>query len=130
MNKKKFLIIAAILMIIVGLLRGLGGLLLIINGNNLQVEPPISASDLVSKLCGLGLIFVTLLFVYSSFLLLKYKNKKGWTLGWIAIIIFIAGGIINGYLLFGNPFVQDQIINVTASILIGINLLLGKKSLQ
>lgn len=130
MKKNIFIIIASILMILIGVLRGFGGLLLALKGNSIPVEPRIIASNLISNLCGIGLIIVCLLFVYSAYLLLTRKYSQGFRLSWIAIGLFLIGGIVNGYLLFKNPFVQDQIINFSASILIGIFLLIGKKRLK
>jgi hypothetical protein len=51
-------------------------------------------------------------------------------LSWIGIAVFLVGRLVNGYLMFGNPFVEDQIINFCASILVAISLLLGKKALN
>ena len=130
MKKNIYIVIASILMILTGILRGSGGVLLILKGNTVPVEPPIIASNLISKLCGIGLIIVCFLFVYSAYLLLNRKYIKGFKLSWIAIGLFLIGGIVNGYLLFKNPFVQDQIINFSASILIGILLLIGKNNLN
>jgi len=73
---------------------------------------------------------VFILFLFAATLLLRRKSAKGFSWSWIAIILFLAGGLVNGYLLFDNPFVQDQIINFSASILIAILLLIGKKQLQ
>ena len=130
MNRRIYIIIASILMLLVGLLRGTGGILLLLNGNNLEVEPSIVASDLTARICGTGLILLFVIFAVSSFRLLKNKSLSGWKLGWIGIFAFILGGLLNGYLLFGTPFVQDQVINIGASILIGGSLLIGKKSLK
>lgn len=129
MKKRIFIIVASVLMLLVGVLRGIGGFFLLINGNKIDVYPPITATDLVSRLCGIGLIIVLVIFFIASFKLLKNSNPRGWNLAWIGIFIFLFGGLLNGYLLFGNPFVQDQIINFGASILIALNLLIGRKSL-
>lgn len=130
MNRKVFLIIAAVLMALAGILRGIGGIILIMQGNKVGVEPPIISADMVARLCGIGLVIVMSLFLYAAYLLVKHKSYSGWKLSWIAIAVFLAGGIINGYLMFGNPFVQDQIINFSASILIALSLILGKKALK
>src|SRR5690606_28407080 len=102
MKLRIFIVIASVIMILVGLLRGIGGILLLINGNNIDVAPPVSANSLVSRLCGIGLLIVFLTFSISAFYLLKYKCKNGWMLAWIGIAIFLLGGLINGYLLFGT----------------------------
>lgn len=124
----RYFIIASILMIFIGLVRGIGGFLLILHGNSVDAGPRITASECQTLLLGIGLIIVFILFLTSAFLLIIQKSKIGWILSWIAIAIFLLGGIINGFVLFGKPNIQGQIINVLASVLIGINLILGKVS--
>ena len=124
--KNKYLIIASILMILVGFLRGFGGLLLILHGNNVNAGNAISASQTQSHLLGIGLIIVFILFITSAYLLLRQKIKIGWILSWIAIVVFLLGGVINGIVLFGAPKIQGQIFNLTASILIAFNLIQSK----
>jgi hypothetical protein len=130
MKRRIYITMASVLMILVGILRGIGGIILLINGNNLDVEPKIMASDLISRICGIELITLFFIFLVASLKLLKNKSLSGWNLAWIGLFIFIFGGLINGYLLFGTPFVQDQIINFVASILIATCLIFGKKSLK
>ncbi|MDD4698236.1 MAG: hypothetical protein PHR52_11955, partial [Fermentimonas sp.] len=70
------------------------------------------------------------LFIIAPSKLFKHKSRSGWNLSWIGIAVFLVGRLVNGYLMFGNPFVEDQIINFCASILVAISLLLGKKALN
>ncbi len=130
MKGKVYFIIASVLMALVGLLRGTGGILLLLQGNKVAVEPPIASSDIVAKLCGVGLIVVMLILLYAAYTLSKKRSYFSWKLSWIGIVIFLLGGLINGFLMFGNPFVQDQIINFSASILIALFLILGKKGIR
>lgn len=130
MKPRVYLKVAAAIMLIVGLLRGFGGILLLMKGNNLAVEPAIQASNLISRICGAGLIILMIIFSYAAILLFRNKNNRGITMAWLGIGVFLVGGILNGYLLFGNPFVQDQIINIVSSLIIGVLLFLGKKSLS
>lgn len=71
-----------------------------------------------------------LFFLCSAYMLLRHRNYFGWKLSWLSIGIFLVGGIVNGYLMFDNPFVQDQIINFSTSILVGLSLILGKRALN
>ncbi len=128
--KKTWLVIASILMILVGILRGYGGFLLIIRGKMLTTGLEISASGNQTIIAGSGLIIVLILFLISAFFLLKDQSKTGWNTGWFAITFFILDGLLNGYLLFGAPRIQGQLINVIAGILIGISLILGRKALK
>ncbi len=130
MKGKMHFIIASILMVLVGLLRGTGGVFLLLQGNKVAVDPPIASSDFIARLCGVGLIAVMLIFVYAAYTLVKHRSYTAWKLCWIGIVIFLLGGLINGFLMFGNPFVQDQIINFSASFLIALFLILGKKGIK
>ena len=128
--KKVHLLIASFLMIMVAILRGAGGFLLILRGNTINTGHAISASNNQALKVGIGLIIVLILFGISAFLLLRNQSKIGWILSWIATIIFIVGGLINGFILFDKPKFQGQFINIIFGILIGINLILGKKELK
>ena len=128
--KKTWLIVASILMILVGIFRGTGGFLLILRGNRVNTGLEISASGNQIIFAGTGLIIVMILFLISAYFLLKDQIKTGWNTGWIAIIFFILDGLLNGYLLFGAPRFQGQLINLIAAILIGTSLILGKKALK
>jgi hypothetical protein len=117
-------------MILVGIFRGTGGFLLIIQGKMVNTGLEISASGNQTVIAGTGLIIVLILFLISAFFLLKDQSKTGWNTGWIAITFFILDGLLNGYLLFGAPRMQGQLINVIVGILIGISLILGRKALK
>ena len=129
-KKRTFIIIASVVMLLIGILRGKGGILLLINGNQVALDPPIMAGSLVARCCGAGLIAVLVVFVVSAFKLLKHNSLSGWNLSWIGMVIFLLGGLLNGFLLFGNPFVQDQVINFGASAIILLCLLAGRPAVS
>ena len=45
---------------------------------------------------------------------------------WISLGLFLVGGLINGFLLFGHPLGSGQLINWGVSFVIGLCLVLGK----
>ena len=125
-NKKNYLYIAASLMFIIAILRGLGGLLLLKGADTLAGEK----IDLwKSTVGGVDLLIVALLLILSSCLLIFKRNKTAWILSWVSLCLFIIGGIVNGFLLFGKPQIDGQIVNWSISILAGVFLALGKKDL-
>jgi hypothetical protein len=128
--KNRYLITASIIMIFVGILRGIGGILLILNGNNVNAGQAISASKSEAQLLGIGLIVVFLLFLVAAFLIFNRKNRIGLIISWIAVAAFLSGGIINGFVLFSKPIVQGQIFNLIAALIIAVNLILGKVSIN
>jgi hypothetical protein len=117
-------------MIIVGLIRGIGGFLLIHNGNSVIEGPSHLLPVRMFTLMGIGLIIVLIFFAAAAFFILSKKSKTGWVLSWVAIAIFLLDGIINGYILFGGPKFQGQLINIIASLLIIIPLILAKVPLR
>ena len=70
MKRKVLLIIASILMIVIGVLRGFGGMALLLKGNNLETNSPIIAGELQIKLVSSGLLLVCILLIYSAINLL------------------------------------------------------------
>lgn len=130
MKGKNWLIISAVIMIIVGVLRAVGGIALLTKGNHLDTEVPIIASDMQIYIAAIGLLIIGILLVYASINLVRKYSKKSWNLCWIVLILFILGGLLNGYLLFGQPLDQGQKINLTAAILVGLFLFLGKSALK
>lgn len=130
MKKKYWLFVAAILMILIGILRGSGGMALLIRGRQLETTVPIIASDGALIIVAIGLLIVALLLILTAINLMKNKSTTSWHLSWIVLIFFFLDGLLNGYLLFGQPLDQGQRINIIAVILVGILLFLGKPALQ
>jgi hypothetical protein len=130
MKRKFWLYIASVLLIILGLLRGIGGFFLLVYGKNTQLDQPITASATQIRLVGLALILVFFLAILSSLLVIAYRSRVGWVLSWISLILFVAVGIVSGYVMFAHPLIQDQVINFSLAILIGLFFELGKKALD
>ena len=127
MYRKICIYAAASLMIFVGLLRGLGGFLSLTNGIETVSENIVSWKTTVA---GSGLLLVALLLIISACLLFIKRNKTAWILSWISICLFIIGGLVNGFLLFGKPQIDGQIINWSICILTSLLLLFGKKAIK
>ena len=127
MNRKIYLYMAGSLMIIVGLLRGFGGFLSLTNGVETVNENTVTWKTTVA---GSGLLLVALLLIVSACLLFIKRNKTAWIVSWISICLFIIGGLVNGFLLFGKPQIDGQIINWSICVLTGSLLLFGKKAIK
>lgn len=128
--KKYWLTIASFLMILTGLLRGLGGLALLTEGNSLDLGLPLVATPEQMKMAAYSLLGVCLLLVLSGVSLTIRRIRMNWTLSWISVILFLTGGILNGILLFGHPQASGQLVNFGISAVIAIGLILGKDSLR
>ncbi len=130
MNRKYWLMISAVIMMIVGILRAGGGIALLMNGARLETEVPIIATSLQINIVASGLLFVGVLFFLAAIGLIRGYSRRSWNTCWIVLLLFLAGGLINGYMLFGRPLDQGQIINLVSVVLVGIFLILGKPALQ
>lgn len=130
MKKKNWLIVAAIVMIATGILRASGGIALFLKGSQLDTGIPIIASEIQMQLLAAGLVIIGVLFVLAAGYLIRTYSRRSWILCWIVSLIFIAGGLLNGFLLYGQPLDQGQKINLIVFILIGVLLLLGKPALR
>ena len=128
MSRKICLYVAGVLMVLIGLLRGLGGVLSLTGG----IETAVGTDFLSWKtiVAGLGLLIVALLLIIAACLLFFKRNKLAWNISWVSIILFIIGGLVNGFLLFGKPQIDGQIVNWSVSIFICLFLLTGKKALK
>lgn len=129
MKRKILLIIASILMIVIGLLRGFGGIALFLKSSGLETNIPIIANDMQIKLVSSGLLLVCVLLIYSAINLLRKYSLKSWNLCIIALLLFLSGGVLNGFLLFGHPIDKGQVINIVAVIIVSIFLFTGKPAI-
>ena len=99
-------------MIFIGAVRTVGGITLLIKGNQLKTDMPIIATNLQTKVVVIGLIVIGLLLIYASIKVLKKYTKSNWNMCCLALIIFFIDGLINGYFLFGQPLDTGQRINL------------------
>ncbi len=130
MNKKYWLKIAAVIMVLAGIIRAIGGIALLLKGDRLDTEITMIASDTEIYIVAICLLIIGILFVYAAINLLRDYSQKSWNLCWIVLLLFILNGLLNGYLLFGQPLDQGQKINFVIVIIIGVFLFLGKPALE
>ena len=119
--------IGASLLALLGLARGLGGLLLIIQGR--AALPASSSNDATMRGIGVGLVFVALLAIAAAVRLFRLL-QSGLPLTGVALLAFLAGGLLNGSLLFGRPTDAGTIVNVLASVVIAAFVFLGRGALR
>ena len=112
--------ISSLLMIFIGLFRSIGGISLLLGGDQLDTKVPILASAGQLNGVGIGLLIVGILLIVSAAYFWRRLTRRSWILCWIALIIFLLDGLVDGFILFGRPLAQGQIINLSAAIIIGI----------
>lgn len=128
--KKYWLTFASLLMIVVGLLRGMGGVTLLTNGDTLNLGLPVTASSVELKIAATSLLVVCCLLVISAVCLTIRRSSANYAFCWASLLLFLAGGLVNGILLFGHPLGSGQLINWGISFLIGLCLVLGKNAVH
>lgn len=116
---------AGLLLLVLGLARAAGGLVLATSGG--EAVDSTRVSDETARLLGAGLIFVGLLSAAAS-VGCMLRRTWGWSLGFVAIVLFVADGLLNGTLLLGRPGDTGTIVNVIAAALIAVCLVRGRAS--
>jgi hypothetical protein len=116
--------IAGILLVALGLARGLGGTLLLLHGaaNDAAIIAP---PDVVTAV-GLGLVALGLLAIGVGTLALLH-GRGAFPAGVGVVTLFLVDAAVNGRLLFGSPRVLGMAIDlVTALLIVGL-LLVGRR---
>ena len=121
------LLIGVILMILLGLARGLGGITLLLKGK--ATLPDIKTNETVLIFLAIGLILIGIIEIISA-VGVYFLKRKYWLLGIFVTVLFVIDGAVNGYFLFGKPGDQGTVVNLIAALIIITFLLLGKESLN
>ena len=121
-----FLRIGASLMVLLGLARGWGGLLLLGRGH--AVDPDILAGPVAARAVGFGLVVVGTLVLVGAVGVFR-RRASGWRLGVGATLLFVLDGLVNGAVLYGRPGDAGTFANVVAAALIVGFLLAGRRAL-
>lgn len=117
--------LGGILLILLGLARGAGGLVLGIQGPGV-VDSSRSGTGTAQAL-GLGLLAIGLLAIFAAARVLR-DRPNALTFALAILLIFVLDGALNGYLLFGHPGNRGTIVNVLAALTIGVLLWTGERA--
>ena len=117
----------AVLLALIGLSRALAGFLLVRDGASAvashRVEPD------VARLAGLGLVLVGAVALVAVIGLFQ-KRRWGWPAALLALGLFLAAGVVNGFLLYGRPGLLRTGANFLQAIFVAGVLALGRPALQ
>lgn len=107
--------ISAVLLILLGVARGIGGVLLAVNGPR-TVESML-VSDTTAQFLGLGLVVVCVLTFVAAYGLMKTRS---WAFNFsiVTLVLFVLDGALNGYLLFGRPGAGGTFVNIIVAVVI------------
>jgi hypothetical protein len=126
MGRVLLLRLAAVIMILLGVVRGLGGALLVARGRG--VDSSISSSAGAAMAVSVGLLIVGALEIVCGIGVLR-RCRSWWRLGMLATALFIVGGLINGTVLYGHPGAGGTTANVAVAAVIVVLLVAGRGGL-
>lgn len=125
-DRCKLLCLASALIFLLGVFRGIGGVIDLINNTDILIG--INISSIVLVLLTIILIFLSAATIITA--IGVYEQNEKFILGGIAITtLFIFYSLLKAYLFFGNSISSAVVINiVTGGIIISL-LMLGKRTL-
>jgi hypothetical protein len=108
--------VASLLLLLLGLARGAGGLVLGVQGPAVVDSSRVALSS--ARLLGAGLAVIAVLAVVAAIRLYRGRPQAlRFTL--VVLLLFVVDGALNGYLLFGRPDDGGSLVNVGAAVIIG-----------
>jgi len=125
MKLPKSIIIGIVMMILLGLARGIGGIILLLQGTNTLSN--ITASEITIRMLAIGLIVIGILEIISAIGILRLK-RFFWLSGIAVSVVFVLDGAVNGYFLFGKPGDVGTFVNIIVAAVIIICLFTGRKA--
>ncbi|MCC7263062.1 MAG: hypothetical protein IT369_11130 [Candidatus Latescibacteria bacterium] len=102
--------IGVLLLVLLGLGRGVGGLTLL-------AEPPAGFAPALARLAALGLVLVAQAAFFAAWRLWQQHPDAG-VFVHLALGLFVLGGIANGFLWFGQPTGTGTLMNLALAALI------------
>jgi len=126
MKERVLLMIGGILLILLGIARGSGGVILLLQGP--AADPRIRASHFAVAILGALLAVLGLGLIASGVGVLR-RRRRGWVWGVSLVVAFVMDGLANGYVFFGRPGDRGTVANLLAAALILACLYLGRRAL-
>lgn len=123
---RRMLMAGGTLMVLLGLARGAGGVVLLMRGT--AADPKIHASAAAVSAVGAGLALLGLVLVVGAVGVFR-RARWGWVTGIAGSLAFIVDGAINGFILYGNPTDRGTIANLAVAGLIVMCLGQGRSAL-
>jgi hypothetical protein len=115
--------IAALALTLLSLARAAGGVTLLLQGR--EALQTIDASEATAQGVGLGLLVVSLFGLIAAVLVARL-HPAALVVASLALLAFVADGLVNGALLFGRPTDAGTLANAVIASSIGLTLSAGK----
>lgn len=127
MKPRGYLRLGAALLVLLGLARGAGGVVLLVSGA--AADSRIAAGAAAVGVAGVLLLLISLALVVAGVGLAKV-NRAFWRFGIGSLVAFVIDGAVNGAVLYGRPGVGGTVANVIVAALIALCLLAGRNALE
>ena len=126
MNPKLSLRLGAILMLLLGLARGIGGLLLLTRGAGADAKIRAGGTGVAATAAALMLLGAALAVTGAGVL---QRGRLAWVMGCVLTVAFVLGGIVNGIVLYGRPQAGGSLANVVVAAVILVCMWRGRPAL-
>jgi hypothetical protein len=126
-KKCKLLCVASALMFVFGIVRGVGGIINLLNDEHLLAF--FSSSLVLPVLLIVGFILLSSATFITAIAIFEH-NKKYLSAGIILTLSLVFSGAIKGFFSSGKPMDQGTVINIIAAVIIISLLMLGKRTLD
>ncbi|MEO8231121.1 MAG: hypothetical protein ABI638_02485 [Ignavibacteriota bacterium] len=126
-DRCKLLCIASVLIFLLGVVRGIGGIIDLIN--NTDILNGINFSSITLVLLTITLIFLSADTIITAVGVHK-QNKKFIFMGIALSVLFLIYSVLKGYLIFGDALNNAAIINVFATVTVISLLVIGKGTID
>jgi len=126
-SRLEWLYIGSIGLILLGIARGTGGIILLSQGST--TLDTITATPQTVAVIGWGLVIIGLMALMAGIGILR-KNRLALWIGIVTLTLFVSDGIMNGFLLFGRPSTGGTIVNIAVAGLLFLSLWNGREALQ
>ncbi len=126
MTPRRWLLAGATLMLLLGLARGIGGMMLMVG--TATPDPKIRAGGTEIAATAAALMLLGLALAVTSAGVFR-RQRMAWLVGAVLTVGFVLGGVVNGIVLYGRPRVAGTLGNLVVAAAIILCLWQGRPAL-
>ena len=126
MTPLRYLRAGAALMLLLGLARGIGGMMLMVGGAKPDPEIRAGGTEIVATAAVLMLLGLSLAVASAG---VFRRQRMAWLVGAVLTVAFVLGGVVNGFVLYGRPRAIGTLGNLVVAAAIILCLWRGRPAL-